>query len=136
MQLISINYWAVVVAALAYMALGALWYSSALFGAAWMKGIGKTKEQVTADFSPVNLVLAFIGSFLVAYGVARITVWSGRFGLVDVVITSLVIGICFVLPAFGINDIFEKRPRALTALNILYHLVGLIIIGVVIGVWR
>ena len=51
MESMAINYWAVLVAAVAYMILGAIWYSPILFGSAWMRLIGKTKEQAMADFS-------------------------------------------------------------------------------------
>jgi len=64
MEMGSVNFVSIIVAALAYMLLGALWYSPVLFGNAWMKGIGKTKEQVTADASPVNYVWALILSFI------------------------------------------------------------------------
>ena len=43
MESMGINYWAVLVAGVAYMVLGAIWYTPALFGNAWLKAIGKTK---------------------------------------------------------------------------------------------
>jgi len=46
-----INFLSILIAAVAYMVLGALWYSPILFGDAWTKGIGKTKAQIAAGFS-------------------------------------------------------------------------------------
>ena len=132
----GMNYWAILVAAIAYMALGALWYSPVLFGKAWMKGIGKTKEQVDADFSPINYLYGIIAAFLSAYGIARIMSWSGGDSVIDGIKVALIAGICFVLAAMAVNDIFEKRPRSLTVINTLYHVAGFVVCGIIIGVWR
>jgi len=136
METMTMNYWAVVVAAVVYMILGALWYSPALFGKAWMKGIGKTKEQVNANASAVNYIIAIIGSFIACYGIARLMIMTGRTSISDGITIAVLVGICFMLTTFGINDTFEKRPAGLTVINILYHLVGFIVAGIIIGAWR
>jgi hypothetical protein len=136
MPAITMNWWAIIVAAVVYMALGAIWYSPSLFGNAWMKGIGKTKEQLKAGFSSLSYVWALIFSFLAAYGIARICVWAQRGTVWDGIVIGLLAGVCFVLASMGVNDIFERRPCRLTLINVLYHIVGFIIIGVIIGAWR
>ncbi|MBN1211938.1 MAG: DUF1761 domain-containing protein [candidate division Zixibacteria bacterium] len=136
METMSVNYWAVLVAGVVYMILGALWYSSALFGKAWMKGIGKTKEQVSADASAVNYIIAIIGSFIASYGIARLMLMTGRTSISDGITIAVLVGVCFVLTAFSVNDAFEKRPSGLTAINVLYHLVSFVIAGIILGAWR
>lgn len=135
MEMGTVNFFSVIVAALAYMILGAVWYSPMLFGNAWMRGIGKTKEQVTADFSPVNYVWALIASFVAAYGIARIMVWTGRSSIPEGIVIGLLAGICFVLATMGVNDVFEKRPKTLTLINALYHISGFIVVGIIMGAW-
>jgi hypothetical protein len=132
----SINYLAVLVAGVAYMILGALWYSPVLFGNMWMKKIGKTKEQVAADFSLLNYLWALILSLLVAYGIARIALWTNVTGIWDGIVIGLLAGVTFVFTTMGLNDIFEKRPGSLAAINIIYHIIGFVIVGLIIGVWR
>lgn len=132
----GINYWSVLVAAAAYIALGAVWYSSVLFGKLWMKGIGKTKEQLNSEFSPLNYVWAIITSILAAYGIARIMSWAGGDSVVDGIKVGSVAGICFVFASMGINDSFEGRPKSLTFINASYHFVGLIVSGIIIGLWH
>lgn len=133
---VGVNFLAVVVSAVAYMALGALWYSPALFGKAWMKGIGKTEAQVRANAKPSNYVLALLMSFLAAYGIARVMAWRGGGSVGDGIMIALVTGICFMFAPFVTNDQFEGRPGGLTVLNALYHLVGFLVMGIIIGVWR
>ncbi|MDD3731085.1 MAG: DUF1761 domain-containing protein [candidate division Zixibacteria bacterium] len=136
METMTINYWAVFIAAVVYMVLGGIWYSSILFGNAWMKGIKKTKEQVIADASAVNYIIAIIGSFIACYGIARLMLMTARTTIADGITISILVGVCFVLTSMGINDTFEKRPAGLTVINILYHLVGFVMAGIIIGAWR
>ncbi len=128
--------YAVLVSGVAYMVLGALWYSPVLFGKSWMKLIGKSEEQVKKDFKPINYLWAFIGSLIAAYGIARIMVSFGGSTIRDGMIIGLVAGICFVGAAFFINDLFESRPKGLTFINVLYHLTGFIVMGIIIGAWQ
>ena len=131
----GVNYWAILVAGLAYMVLGALWYSPILFGKAWMKGIGKTKEEVNAQFSPMKYLWALIGSLVAAYGIARLMSWTGANSISDGIMVGLLTSICLVLTAITVNDIMENRPRALTVVNVLYNIVGFVVIGIIIGAW-
>lgn len=135
MEPVGINYLAVLIGAVAYMTLGALWYSPVLFAKAWMKGIGRTKEQVESGASPINYVVGLVTAFIASYGIARIMLWTGRHSIADGIVIGLFIGICFVFTSLGVNDTFEKRPKLLTAINVLYHTLGFIIIGIIIGAW-
>ena len=135
METAGLNYLAILVAAVAYMALGAIWFSPALFGNAWMKGIGKTKEQVTADFSPANYVVGIVTAFIASYGIARIMILTGGSTIYDGITIALLVGVCFVLTAIMVNDSFEGRQRSLTFINSLYHICGLIVAGIIISVW-
>ena len=134
--MLSVNYLAVLVCGVAYMALGALWYSPAVFGKVWMRGIGKTEAQLKADFKSISYLWAFIGSLIAAYGIARVLAMFDAPTLADGVKLGLVAGVCFVGASFFINDTFDARPRSLTIVNILYHIVGFIVIGLIIGAWR
>lgn len=133
MEPVSMNYLAVLIAGVAYMALGALWYSPILFANAWMKWVGKTKEQVAKDFKPLSLLWILILSLVAAYGIARIMLWASRGSVADGIVIGLLAGVCFVLPSFGVNDISEKRPLGLTVTNILYHIAGFVVMGIIIG---
>ena len=131
----QINYLAVLVSAVAYMVLGALWYSTLIFGKVWMKAIGKSEEQIKADSSAMNYLWAIIAAFIASYGVARIMEYIGEASVALGVEIGLVAGVCFVFAAFWMNDAFEARPKSLTFGNALYHLLALIIAGVIIGAW-
>jgi hypothetical protein len=131
----QINYLAVLVSAVAYMILGAIWYSPAIFGKVWMRAIGKTADQVKADSSAMNYVWAIIAAFIASYGVARIMEYVGSASIALGVEIGLVAGVCFVFASFWMNDTFEARSSSLTFGNALYHLLALILAGIIIGAW-
>ena len=131
----KMNYLAIAVGAVAYMILGALWYSPVIFGNIWMKGIGKTKEQITADFSPLSYVFALILAYIASYGIARVMLWTGVTELADAIKTGLLLGVCFVFATMAMNDRFEKRKCSLTIGNALYHLIAFIVVAIILSVW-
>lgn len=131
----ELNYLAIVVATIAYMLLGALWYSPILFGNAWMKGLGKTKEEIAADFSPLNYLWALITSFIASYGIARVLFWTGGGGLNEGLLLGLLAGVCFAGSAIWVNGTFEAKSCAFRFINALYHIVGMTVAGIIIGVW-
>jgi len=135
MESAGINYLAVVVAAVAYMVVGAIWYSQLLFGQAWMQGIGKTKEQIASDSSPANYIGGLVTAFIASYGIARLMVWTGRDTVADGIVLGLFVGVCFVLTSMAVNDMFEGRRKSLTVINFMYHITGLMVVGVIIGAW-
>jgi hypothetical protein len=132
----GINYLALLVSAVAYIALGAIWYSPVIFAKAWMRGIGKTEEQVKADAKPMNYVVGLITAFFSAYGIARMMIWKGGDSIADGLMIALVAGVCFVFMTFLMNDRFEGRPSSLTIGNALYHVFAFLIMGIIIGAWR
>ncbi len=63
------------VAALATMVIGFIWYNPKVFGAAWMKAIGKTEEQMREGSNmPVMMIFTFVFSFLAALGLNSIVI--------------------------------------------------------------
>lgn len=130
-----VNYWAVLVAGVAYWVLGAIWYAGPLFGNAWTKGIGKTKEQAKADSAPINWLWALLGSLVAAYGIARVMYFAGGNSVGFGIEVGLLVGVCFVFATLFVHDRMEKRPFWLTLVNSLYAIIGLGVVGLIIGAW-
>jgi hypothetical protein len=135
MPVVAMNYLAVLVGAVVSVVIGALWYMPALFGNGWMSAIGKTKEQVEKDFSPLKIVWALIFGFVISYGLARLLVWSGKNTPVGGLEVGLLACIGFVLTTTGVHHVFESRPAKLTIIYTLHHLVEFLAIGLILGAW-
>ena len=69
---ISVNYWAVLVAAVASIVVGSFWYGP-IFGKKWIAYMGWTKEEMEKGKKMMTkaYVITFIGSLVTAYVLAH-----------------------------------------------------------------
>jgi Protein of unknown function (DUF1761) len=128
------NYAAVVVAAVAYWILGALWYG-VLFNKPWMALEHITVEQAHSVSPVIPYIVSFLLELLIAYSLAQLCIWrnantAGRGASVGVLMW-----IGFIGPISFMNYMFEMRPRTLFAINEFYPLAGLVLMGAIIGGW-
>lgn len=133
----GINWLAVVVAGLAYFALGAIWYSF-LFSKQWIKSSGvnvndpKMKEGMAATMgsSAVLMILTAVGIAILANKLELSACWMS--GVKLGAVTGLLLG----STAISISYLYEKRPLALYVINGGYTLLGNIIAAVIICCWQ
>jgi len=131
---------AVLVASLVPMFVGALWYGP-VFGKLWMELVGKTEEELKAQFNPVKSYgVTFVVGFIAAYTLAHVlNAWDVAFGA-----TGWAYGmqgafwcwIGFVVWVTWQQVAFEDKPVKLWILNIMYNLATLLGMGAILGVWR
>lgn len=132
----SVNWLAVLVAALAYFAIGSIWYT-VLFGSRWVKDHGinrddpNMKKGVAATF-----LMSFIQMIVVCIGLAILVFKT------DMTIASagaklgLLTGICFAFTAISISFLYLKKSTALHIIDGGYHVVGHVVAAVILAVWR
>ena len=133
----DINWLAVLVAALAYFMLGAIWYSKALFAPKWAKLVG---IQMNSEGSKKGLGAMMMGSFILiivtCIALALLVVRLDLFVLTSGIKLGLITGICFATTAVSISFIYEKRPTALYFIDCGYHVVGHIVAAIILVLWR
>jgi len=133
-----INWLAVLAAAAATFAIGALWYSPALFARQWMAAHGYTAEQAAAMRK--NMAMAFVGSFVcyivIAAALAALMVWTGRVGLVDGVKLALLCWLGFAFTLGLTANLYSNKSRMVFVIDASYQLVFFIVMGAILGVWR
>jgi hypothetical protein len=133
MDLSTINWLAVLVAAVSTFLLGGLWYGP-LFGRAWMAASGVTEEQARqgnmAKVFGVSFALQLIAALVLAMFVGPES--DATFGL----LAGLSVGLCWVGTAFGVVYLFEQRPLGHWAVNAGYHIVSYTLMGVIVGAWH
>jgi hypothetical protein len=135
MTTLSVNYLAVVVGAVVSVVIGALWYMPALFGRSWLTAIGKTKEEVDKDFTPLKIVWALVFGFVLSYSLARLIVWTGQGTPLGGLRIGLLACVGFVVTTTGVHHLFEGRTSKLSAIYAFHHLVEMLLIGLILGAW-
>ena len=115
-----LNWPAIAVAALAYFALGALWYSKVLFAKRW---IADSKIDVNDPNAKKGVGLMFGGSFVLMFVQSlAIAVLANRLQIIGAGWMSglklgAVTGACFCAAAVGVNYLYEKKPLSLFFIN-------------------
>jgi MFS family permease len=133
-----LNWLAIIVAAVAYFALGALWYSKILFVNPWIRMTGvkmgdPDAKKGLAQMMLTSLVLMIICSLGLALFLTKanppLTWMSGAK-------TGLVAGLCFSSTGISVSYLYERRPLGLHLINGGYNVVGSMIAGIILAVWR
>lgn len=130
-----INHLAVLAAATANMAVGALWYSPALFYRAWMGAAGLTEESIRSA-SPARMYGgSFAAALVIAYNLAAFlgdatttATWGATAGFLA--------GFGFAGMALLAIALFEQRSWRYVFINLGYVTICFTIMGWIIGAWR
>jgi hypothetical protein len=131
-----INWLAVLVAAIAFFLLGAVWYSF-LFRGAWIKSSGVNVNDPNAKKGVAAMFLSsFILVFIAAIGLSLIITRIGSAGWMTGAKVGLIAGICFCATSISNSYLYEKRPAALHLINSFYNIVGCVVAGIIIAVWK
>jgi hypothetical protein len=133
----DLNWLAVIVAGIAYFAVGAIWYAPPVFGNAWQRSTGLGMPEGERP-GPQYYYGPFLTCLLAAIAVGMIAKATGSDGVGDGIVLGLVAGIGIagaVLAVTGLFDTKKPDPKVSTAISIGYHLVGLVVAGVIVSVW-
>lgn len=131
----DLNWLAVIVATIAYFALGGIWYAPAVFGNLWMRSGGiVTPEQTQASFYVIpalTCLLATIAAGMLAAATGSDTASEG-------IVLGLVTGVGIAFSALFVTGFFDpQKPQAMTWVAVVggYHIVGLLIVSIILAVW-
>ena len=134
-ELHHLNHWALIVSALVLWFLGAAWYSPVLFVKPWMKALNISSDGEKKGLA-AGMISSLIGDLILSFVLWHFVTWAGA--------TTWAMGafigfLCwlgfFAAPNFP-QGIYERRPLSLFLINNGYWLVGLLISGGILSVWR
>jgi hypothetical protein len=132
-----INWLHVLVAAIAYFALGAIWYSF-LFQKQWIRyhNIDMNNPDGRKGVGAVML-MSFILMFLITVGLEILIYRAGiTGGAISGVKLGLTTGVFFSAAAISITYLYLKRAIGLHFIDGLYHVVGQVIAAVILCAWQ
>jgi hypothetical protein len=128
----DLNFLAVVVAAVAFFAVGAVWYSPVLFSRAWQAAAGVNPEEPGRHPAAVfggAFVSALVSTLVLAHFIGRDA------GLATGALAGLLAGGGLAAAPLVTTFLFENRPVRLMLIDGGYHVVALTLAGAIIGAW-
>ena len=129
-----INWPAVIVAALSAFFVGGIWYSSALFGNAWMVDSNLTADQIKTGNKAKIFGFTALFSLIMSANLAAFlatpttdTAWGAQAGFLAGIWTFC---------AIAIHSLFELNGWRYIFINGGYSVVSLTLMGAILGAWR
>ena len=137
MLLSQVNFLAVIFCGIVAMGLVALWYSPLLFGKMWMQEVDESDEDVKRRNNSVRVYgLTFLGHIVMAYVLARIMVYTNATTVTEGMRMAFLCWAGFTASAIMINAVYGKKSIRLVAIESGYHLIALLVFGIILGVWQ
>jgi len=131
------NYLAVVVAAIAYWLLGAVWFA-VIFTKPWMQLEHIPPDQVAAmkgAASAFPYIMSFVLNLIIAFVLAQLCAWRNATTAARGASLGVLLWIGIVGPITYTTSMYEMRPLNLFLINEGYVLVGLFLMGAILGAW-
>lgn len=135
----GINWLAVIVGALLYFALGAVWFTPVLFARPWMRAIGWDESRTPPEMNPLSYALPALFYVVAAIATGMLAVATGSDSIGEGLLLGLVVGVGYALVITAIDATFDPnkpQPWIWFAISGGYHLLGLVIVAVLVSVWR
>ena len=135
----QLNWLAVIVGAVIYFALGAVWFTPAVFGRPWQRAIGWDESRTPPEMNPVSYVAPALFYIVAAVATGMLAAATGSETIGEGLVLGLVVAIGYALMVTAVDAVFDPnkpRPWVWFAISGAYHLVGLVIVAVIVSVWR
>jgi len=141
MHMHSLNWLAILVAAVSTMIVGFLWYSPLLFAKPWMREMGydpndKAKTQEMQKSAGPAYAGSFVASLISAFTLALILHGLNAQGLDFGLMVSFHVWLGFVATVQFTGVLFMKQSLKLFTINTGYQLVSYLVMGAILTAWR
>jgi hypothetical protein len=134
------NWLAIVVAALAYFALGSLWFS-VLFGKQWVAGHNiqmPTDEVAKAKMKkqmPMMMLTTLLMNIVMAVLVGMFVMALGSSNCMSGIKLGLALSVVGIIP-FMMSHLYLQKPFKVWVIDGAYHVVAITVMTIIISVWH
>ncbi|HSX46551.1 MAG TPA: DUF1761 domain-containing protein [Patescibacteria group bacterium] len=135
MPSVDISIWAVVVAAVINMVVGAIWYMPSVFGKEWSKLVGRKLADMRKNAGP-GYAITTLGALVQAWILAHFVFYASARTALDGAVVGFWLWVAFVAITQGVNTVFAGSRKKLWAINTGYFLVVLVINGALLAAWH
>jgi biotin transporter BioY len=131
----SMNWLAVICAAIAYWVLGWLWYA-ALFGKTWAAALEQHGVKLGRGGMAPKMIGTFIANFLAAAIMGRLVQRIPVVDLAHGLRLGIGVGVGFSATALTIIYLWESKPFKVWLIDATYNVLGCILLGAILSVWH
>ena len=130
----SLNWFAILVALVASMAIPSIWYMKPVFGRWWMADVGMTDEKMQQLGYKIFVVPVFAG-FVQAVALALLVMNIGG-GAAEGLLVGAAVGLGITALQIIPHYTFAAQPMRLAIINGSQSAATLSVMGLVLGAWR
>jgi Protein of unknown function (DUF1761) len=131
----ELNWLAVIVAAVAWFAFSAVWYSVPPLSQAWQRAAKVTMDGEGPALAML-LVPTFVGYFITSIAVALIVAGIGAETFADGLALGVVLGIGFGLVSALVSQLYEQKGSTYWLINGLNSIIAFSIVAVIVTLWN
>lgn len=132
-MLIELNYLAILVAAISNMIIGSIWYAPPVLGNLWAEAHKFRLEDLKP--TPLHYVQAFIVSFIIAWALGALLKWFDVTSLKEGLGVSFLIWLGFIATTHFSGVIWAKKPLKAYLIDVSFHLLSIIVMGIILVSW-
>lgn len=131
----DINLLAVLVSTIMSMVIGFIWYMPNVFGNRWMHMAGVHHDEARKGAARA-MAGQFAAALITNYILATFMAATGALSAGDGVAVGFLAWFGFIATAMIGIVLFERKPLKYYAIVAGYHLVNLIVAGIILGAWQ
>ena len=131
MNVMDVNWIAVVAAAASGFLVGGIWYGP-IMGKKWLGAVGLTEEDVQQGHMPMIYGGAFVFSLIASWTLAHtFATYMIELSAMAKILTAFGVALGFILPAIGTNYLFSQKTKSLFFIDAGYWLLFYTVMGCV-----
>ena len=132
----DLNWLAVIVAAVAWFILGALWYTPPPMAKIWMEA-GGIKVPEDQKPNPAVFLITLVAYLLTTILVGVLVAATGTDTVAEGVTLGLMLGVGFWIASYIIAATYEMKPKPLAYIlfNGIYNTIAMVVVSVILALW-
>lgn len=130
----ELNWWAIVVATIAWFAFSAIWYSVPPLSRAWANA---AKVDPSGEGPPLAFLFipTLIGYFVTTVMVGLLVAGIPSDNLAEGVVLGVALGIAFGVVGALVNQVYESKGRSYSLINGINAIIAYAIVAAILSVW-